>query len=105
MAKSVVTVLLNQLDVMLHDEKKLLRGLKREVQTIKDELMSLMQVLKVKDGIEDENNHLKDWTNQLEISPLTFKMFLTNTRSGVNNIIAQVDLVENLEKFSIQLLR
>ncbi|KAH6795763.1 hypothetical protein C2S51_036749 [Perilla frutescens var. frutescens] len=69
MAESAVSYLLEQLSVVLRDERKLLGGLKHQVQSTNDELVYLSEFLRVADGKEEADNHLKKWIGQLrEIS-------------------------------------
>lgn len=92
MAESAVSFLLEQLSVVLRDERKLLGGLKHEVQCINDELLNLMQFLRAADAVEKETHfNLKDWVGQLrEISlDWMFKIFLTNTSSDSVTAIPQ----------------
>ncbi|KAH6798537.1 hypothetical protein C2S51_035021 [Perilla frutescens var. frutescens] len=69
MAESAVSFLLEQLSVLLRDERKLLGGLKHEVQSINDELVYLRKFLRVADEKEESDSNLKEWVRQLrEIS-------------------------------------
>lgn len=65
MADSALSFLLNQLSVMLRDERKLLKGLKQEVQLIHDELVNLTDLIRVADAKEETDNYLKEWVGQL----------------------------------------
>ncbi|KAH6775280.1 hypothetical protein C2S52_012841 [Perilla frutescens var. hirtella] len=69
MAESAVSFLLQQLSVLLHDERQLLGGLKHEVQSINDELEQMREFLRVADSKEESDTSLKAWVDQLrEIS-------------------------------------
>ncbi|KAH6820991.1 hypothetical protein C2S53_017034 [Perilla frutescens var. hirtella] len=69
MAEAAVLFLLQQLSVVLRDERELLGGLNKELQSINDDLVQMRAFLRVADGNEETNTGLKVWVGQLrEIS-------------------------------------
>ncbi|KAJ7943898.1 Disease resistance protein [Quillaja saponaria] len=65
MAESAVFFLLDKLTPLLQQELQLLRGIRPEVQFIKDELERLKAFLRVADSFEDRDPLLKVWVKQV----------------------------------------
>ncbi|XP_054823850.1 disease resistance protein RPM1-like isoform X2 [Prosopis cineraria] len=65
MAESPVLFLLDKLTSLLQEEVQLLKGVRTEVQFIKDELERLKAILRMADALEDKDPELKVWVKQV----------------------------------------
>lgn len=65
MAESPVLFLLEKLTSLLQEEVQLLKGVRAEVQFIKDELERLKAILRMADAVEDREPELKVWVKQV----------------------------------------
>ncbi|KAG8375147.1 hypothetical protein BUALT_Bualt10G0070100 [Buddleja alternifolia] len=69
MAETAVSLLFNQVSIWLQEERKLLGGLREEVEYICGEMGQMRAFLRVADAKEDSDPHLKEWVRQVrEIS-------------------------------------
>lgn len=106
MAESPVMFLLEKLTGVLQEEVQLLRGLRTDVQFIKDELERLKVTLRVADKLEDKDPELKVWVKQLrdvaqdmEDAIDEFTLRLVNHQghgpnSSLNNLVAYIKSVK-----------
>ncbi|KAI9072272.1 hypothetical protein K1719_003656 [Acacia pycnantha] len=65
MAESPVLFLLDKLTSLLQEEVQLLKGVRTDVQFIKDELERLKAILRMADALEDKDPELKVWVKQV----------------------------------------
>ncbi|KAJ0988245.1 hypothetical protein J5N97_006601 [Dioscorea zingiberensis] len=65
MAESSVSFLISKMDYVLTKEARLLRGVRREVQDIRDELESMRAFLREADAREQRDLGLKSWIKQV----------------------------------------
>ncbi|XP_073158734.1 disease resistance protein RPM1-like [Henckelia pumila] len=65
MAESAVSFLLDQLTVLLRDERKLLGGIGNNAVYIRDELGHLRAFLRAADAREESDEQLKEWVKQV----------------------------------------
>ncbi|XP_073066292.1 disease resistance protein RPM1-like isoform X2 [Primulina eburnea] len=65
MTESAVCLLFNQLDILLRQEKELLRGIGKNAVYIRDELGHMRAFLRAADGREENDAQLKEWVKQV----------------------------------------
>ncbi|XVF52074.1 hypothetical protein PTKIN_Ptkin04bG0235600 [Pterospermum kingtungense] len=65
MAEIAVTFLLEELTTFLQNEVELLNGIPEDLEYIKDELQSMKAVLRVADSVEESNQEVKVWVQQV----------------------------------------
>ncbi|KAG8387053.1 hypothetical protein BUALT_Bualt03G0213000 [Buddleja alternifolia] len=65
MAESSISLLFNQLSVLLREEHKLLGGLKDEAEYIRCEIGQMRAFLRVADAKEESDPQLKEWVRQV----------------------------------------
>ncbi|KAG8387052.1 hypothetical protein BUALT_Bualt03G0212900 [Buddleja alternifolia] len=65
MAESSISLLFNQLSVLLQGEHKLLGGLKDEIEYIRCEIGQMRAFLRVADAKEESDPQLKEWVRQV----------------------------------------
>ncbi|KAL8509917.1 hypothetical protein ACS0TY_016945 [Phlomoides rotata] len=103
MAESGVSFLLDQLSVLLHEEKQLLGGLEREVEYIRDEMGQMNEFLRVAVEKDESNPSLKEWIRQLreiayDVEDVLDKYLLQFERRRANGFIKKAyTSVKNLK--------
>ncbi|KAL8509914.1 hypothetical protein ACS0TY_016943 [Phlomoides rotata] len=66
MAETAVSFVMDQVAMLLHEEQQLLGGIKREVESIQDEMGQMNEFLRVALEKDESNPNLKEWIRQLQ---------------------------------------